>query len=154
MFKDQLLLMHLSLPFSLLLLCFSFILSSPRPFLLHTCTCLFFPPYLSHASAPPLISLHPPVAMQSSLNLHQPPHQHQSQQIKVSSCPFSDWYSLPPDRSTDVCFYPQCLGNKMWHISPHTPSVTPFVTPCIFLYEITLLIGELSFMVELLSFRR
>lgn len=101
------------------------------------------PSQLSHATALPLLSLHPPMALQSSLNLHQPPHQHQSQQIKVASCPFSYRYSLPPDRSTDVCFYPRCLGDKMWHISPHSPSVTPFVTACIFLYEITVLIGEI-----------
>lgn len=115
-------------------------------FALFSCKCArfpFYPPPPSHAPTPPLLSPCPPMTLQSSLNFHQPPHQHQSQQIKVSSCPF-----FPTDtrcRQTDPlmsAFIP-CLGDKIWHISPHTPSVTPFVTPCIFLYEITVLIGEI-----------
>lgn len=111
--------------------------------------------FLPHAPpTPSLLIPYPPMALQSSLNLHhQPPRQHQSQQMKASSCPFSYWYLLLPDRFTDVCFYPLCLGNKMWHISSHTPSLTPFVSPCIFLYEITLLIGEIVVYGQALEFQ-
>lgn len=94
-------------------------------------------------AVPPLLSPSHPSVQQLSLNVHQPLHQHQSQEIKMSNCPFSCWYSLP-DRCTDVCFYPMHLGNKLWHCSLHTPSfATPFVALCIFLYGITVLIGEI-----------
>lgn len=45
------------------------------------------------------------------------------------------------------------LGIKC-DIAPHTPpSVTPFVTPCIFLYEITVLIGEIVVYARVLEFQ-
>lgn len=45
------------------------------------------------------------------------------------------------------------LGIKC-DIALHTPpSVTPFVTPCIFLYEITVLIGEIVVYARVLGFQ-
>ena len=108
---------------SLLFFFFFLFLSLP---LLHTCTFPF------SRRIPAAVVLEPSVS---------PPRRLQSEQIKVSSCPFA-----PADthrrRQTDPlmsAFIPCVLGIKC-DISP--PTVTPFVTPCVFLYEITVLIGE------------
>jgi len=121
MFKEESVLRQLSLPFSFSLLMFPF-------YLVHSLA--FSVTFILSAlhSPPPNPLLSSCILLKwryTSLNLHLPPHQHQSQQIKVSSCPFSYWYSLPPDGSTDVCFYPVSLGNKKWHFSLHSRPCNP-----------------------------
>lgn len=148
MFKDRPLWRHLSLPFSLGLSCFSFISSRP---------CFFF--FLSFSLSPSLayvhVSIQPPHPCCSRpWTLRQPSspaskRADKSVQLSICSC----WYSPPPpDRSTDVCFYPLCLGDKMWHIPPNRNPICNSL--CIPVWNYRIDWWKLSLTVELLSFRR
>lgn len=116
-------------------------------------------PVPSHPAAVPT----PPVASRPSLNLHRrPPRRHQRQQMKASSCPF--FLVILCRRRTDSlmsAFIPCVLGIKC-DISLHAnpPQTPPYVSRLpicislyIFLYEISVLIGEIVVYGQALEFQ-
>lgn len=101
----------------------------------------------------------PPVASRPSLNLHRrPPRRHQRQQMKARRRPF--FLVILCRRRTDSlmsAFIPCVLGIKCdisLHANPPPMSLaSPFVSPCIFLYEISVLIGEIVVYGQALEFQ-